>query len=312
MRWRRAIVTGASGFIGSELTRRLLADGFAVVAVGRDAARLPRGAERVEVESFTFEALKAALAKQECDVVFHLAAYGVAPHERDLETMLAVNVSGTAAIVQVAAGLGARAIVYGGSCSEYAAAEPGTLIDEQHPISTTNLYGSTKAAGGLCGRATAARNGLIFQWLRIFGVFGPGEAPHRLMPAIATQLAQDIPVKLSPGEQVRDVLYIDEVVGALMQCADAAFDGEAGPLNVCSGRPVSVRAMATMLADAMGKSRELLQFGALPYRPDDNPWLVGSAARIEQSTGFRSTLPLEDAVAKFLSEFSVSRRTTAA
>lgn len=312
MRWRRAIVTGASGFIGSALTRRLLADGFAVIAVGRDATRLPRGAEPVEVKSFTLEALQAALAKKECDVVFHLAAYGVAPNERDLETMLAANVHGTAAIAQAAAGIGARAVVYGGSCAEYAAAEPGTFIDEQHPFSSTSLYGSTKAAGGLCGRAAAARHGLIFQWLRIFGVFGPGEAPHRLMPSIAGQLAQDIPVKLSPGEQVRDVLYIDELVGALLQCADAAIDGEVGPLNVCSGRPVSVRSMATMLADAMGKSRELLQFGALPYRPDDNPWLVGSPARLAQATGFCSTLPLEDAVARFLTEFSHSRRTTAA
>lgn len=312
MRWRRAMVTGASGFIGSALTRRLLAEGIGVIAVGRDASRLPVGAEPVEVQGFTREALDSALAVKACDVVFHLAAYGVLPSERDTETMLAVNVGGTAAIVRAAAKVGARAVIYAGSCSEYAPVEPGTFIDEQCTITTKALYGSTKAAGGLCGRAAAASNGVTFQWLRIFGVIGPGEAAHRLLPAIATQLDRNASVKLSPGEQIRDVLYIDDVVSALIRCADAALEGEEGPLNVCSGQPVSVREMAIALADAMGKPRELLQFGALPYRPDDTLWLVGSTERLERATGFRAPLPLREAIASFLAQFTPIRRTTAA
>jgi nucleoside-diphosphate-sugar epimerase len=305
---QRAIVTGASGFIGHALTRQLLAEGWHVTAVGRDATRLPAGAEPVVVTQYNCPDLDSALAGKKCDVVFHLAAYGVLPTERDPDQMLAVNVVGTAAMVRVAAACGAAAFVYAGSSAEYADAVSGQAIDEHHPTTASGIYGASKAAGGLYGRAVAARYGLTFQWLRIFGVFGPGEAPHRLLPTIANQLAHDRPVDLSAGEQIRDVLCIDEVVSGLLHCARAALGGEGGPINLCSGRPISVRTLATALADAMGKPRDLLRFGAIPYRPDETLWLLGDASKLERVTGFRPVMPLDEAMSRFLRDFPFAGR----
>lgn len=299
----RALVTGASGFIGRALTAELLRQGWGVVAVGREAAGMPLGAEAISVARYDDATLGAALRDVRCDVVFHLAAYGVTPSARDPEQMFDVNVAGTAAIVRTAARIGARAVVYAGSSAEYIEAPHGTAITEDYPITTSALYGASKAAGGLWGRAVAAQEGIVFQWLRVFGVFGPGEAPHRLFPAIAAKLTRDEPVDLSPGDQIRDLLYVDDVVAALLLGAKAALEGKAGPFNLCSGLPVSIRDVALALADALGKPRDLLRFGAISYRPDENLWLLGDAARFREATGFRPHFDIAQAALDFISRY---------
>ena len=101
-----------------------------MLALGRDAARLPAGAEPVAVARYDDDTLDTALAGRSCDVVFHLAAYGVAPGERDTDTMFDVNLRGTAAMVRAAKRLGAGALVYAGSSAEYAEAPTGMAITE--------------------------------------------------------------------------------------------------------------------------------------------------------------------------------------
>lgn len=296
----RVLVTGASGFIGRALTERLVADGHLVTALGRDATRLPAGAAPVLSARLDDEALAAALGALRFDVVYHLAAYGVAPDQRDPDTMFAVNVAGTAAIVRAARRAGARAVVYAGSSAEYREARHGTRIDEDHPLTKTGLYGTSKAVGGLWGGALAAREGIAFQWLRIFGVFGPGEAPHRLLPAIAGKLAGGQTVDLSPGDQIRDFLYVDDAVAGLIRAGEAALRGPGGCYNLCSGIPVSVKDVALAMADAMGRPRDLLRFGALAYRPDENLWLCGNGAALRAATGFAPLLDLRQAIDRFL------------
>ena len=300
----RALVTGASGFIGRALTTRLLNDGWSVITVGRDATHNQQPAtEAVSVARYDDATLENALRGRQADVIFHLAAYGVAPGQRDPALMFDVNVAGPSAIVRAAKLVGARAVIYAGSSAEYVEAPNGMAIAEDYPLTTQALYGASKAAGGLWARAVAAREGVAFQWLRVFGVYGPGEAPHRLLPAIITKLARNEAVDLSPGNQIRDLLYIDDVISALILGAKAALAGEEGPFNLCSGQPVSVRDVAIALADALGKPRTLLNFGAIPYRPDENLWLLGDGTRLRQATDFQPRFYLTAGVRHFVENF---------
>ena len=301
---RRALITGASGFIGRALTERLLNDGWGVIAVGRDPLHLPHATEQIGVARYDDATLAKALAGRQADLIFHLAAYGVAPGQRDPDLMFDVNVAGTSAMVRAAKLVGARALVYAGSSAEYAEAPSGMAITEDYPLTTRALYGASKAAGGLWARAMAAREGISFQWLRVFGVYGPGEAPHRLLPAIATKLARDETVDLSPGNQIRDLLYIDDVVSALVLGAEAALAGEEGPFNLCSGQPVSVRDVAIAVADALGKPRDKLIFGAIPYRPDENLWLLGDGTRLMNATAFQPKFDLALGIRHFIDKFA--------
>lgn len=282
------LVTGGTGFIGGHLVDRLLAEGCAVTLLARPGAASPvRWQQMVEVLRLTgmdYAAMIDLVGSRRFSVIYHLAAAGVLPQDRNIETLLAVNTLWPATLVRLAAATGAR-LVAAGSSAEYAPAADGTLLTETAPLETERLYGATKAAGGLATLAAAHSLGVPAAYLRLFNVYGPGEAAHRLLPSLISQLGRDAPVALSDGLQVRDFIHVGDVVEALWR----AGTGEArtAVLNVSTGIGHTVRAFACAVARALGKPESLLRFGALPRRPDDLAWLVGDNARARASLSFQ-------------------------
>lgn len=269
MTFTSALVTGGTGFVGSALACALVRSGIRTSLLARPAAKVPAECEAIFIEGLSRDAISPVLTGRRFDVVFHLAAYGVAPSDRDPAQTFGANIAGTDAVVHAAAQTGAGVVVYVGSCSEYRSPVPGQRIDEVAVLGPNRLYGGSKAAAGLWGQALAADRGVSFQWLRLFNVFGPGEASWRLIPALLGKLRAGEPVALSRGDQVRDYLYVDDAVAGIRLAADAALEGKAGPFNLCSGAPITVKDIALSVADALGRPYELLKFGALDYRPDD-------------------------------------------
>ena len=119
--------------------------------------------------------------------VFHLAAYGVKPNHRDIDEMLRINVELSALLAQLCSEWRSR-MVMAGTFSEYRGPSTQDLLLEDSPLEQGKLYGSSKAAGGLVASAIANSSGVSFRLLRLFKVYGAGEASHRLLPA--TTLAQ--------------------------------------------------------------------------------------------------------------------------
>jgi nucleoside-diphosphate-sugar epimerase len=298
MNFGSALVTGASGFIGRRLIRALADRAVRVMALTRGAVAFPPGVEVVQTTSFDTAALRSVLSDLEFDVLFHLAAYGVSPGDCDPNLMQAINVAATGALVELAAESKARAVVYAGSCSEYQPRETGRLIDEDWSVTTDNMYGASKFAGGLRGRAVATGKGLAFSWVRLFGVYGPGEAPHRLIPNIVSQLRRDQTVSLTPGKQMRDLTYVDDVVNGLILAVEAAQQGNIGPYNLCTGRPIAIEQVARLVASKMGKPETLLGFSMRPYRPGEPMWMVGCPDRFRSVTGYVPAIDLDEGVGR--------------
>ena len=298
MNFTTACVTGASGFIGRALVDRLRASGCSVLAVGRAGSALPDDVQQLRVDTFSPTALRTALRGRSFDILFHLAAYGVDPEDRDADTMQAVNVAATGALVEAAAACGARGVVYAGSCAEYAGGDEP--IVENAPLTTTNIYGASKAAGGMWGAALAARAKLPFCWLRLFGVYGPGEAPYRLVPYVIARLGRSESVDLTPGAQLRDLMYIDDVVTGLMRAADMTQKSLPGPFNLCTGTAVAIRDVALAVAAAVKQPQTLLAFGARPYRPDEAMSIVGAPERFRQASGFAPAVGLAEGIRRMV------------
>lgn len=297
MTFSSALVTGGNGFLGRALVARLRASGCAATALVRRPERSDDAVDQIVADLRQPASVGAALAGRRFDVVFHLAAAGVAPRDREPGPMFAANAVGTGTLVQACADAHVPAIVYAGSCSEYAPTRSTEPLAEEAPLTTSHLYGASKAAGGLWGSALARSFGVNFCWLRFFGIFGPGEAPDRLVPYLATRLRQGESVDLTPGEQVRDLMYVDDAVTALLLAADLAARGESGPFNVCTGVGTRVRDVACSVADALHRPRELLHFGARPYRGDEPMHLVGDPGRFQRATGFAPKIELERGIA---------------
>jgi nucleoside-diphosphate-sugar epimerase len=294
-----ALVTGATGFIGVHLVARLLSEGSRVTVLARSSTVPPaEWRERVRViacDDFSERNLRRLLDRP-VEAIFHLAAYGVRPDQRDIEEMLRINVEMPAALVRLCGEWRAR-MVMAGTFSEYRSPAAQDLLTEDSPLEQGKLYGSSKAAGGLMAGAIAQGSGVGFRLLRLFKVYGAGEAPHRLLPALVRGLAKRERVAISAGTQVLDFVHIDDVVEAMLRAdAHCRKKGGIATWNVATGRAHSVREFAEQVAAAMNADVSLLGFGAIAMRKDDEPWLVGSPDRLRFELGWQPSIGLEDGV----------------
>jgi nucleoside-diphosphate-sugar epimerase len=297
MSFATTLVTGASGFIGRALVAHLRGCGKRVVALGRPGSALPLAERQIRLDAPSAAAIAEALHGEAVDVVFHCAAYGVRPQDRDPMQMFETNVIGTSAWVEAAASMGVGAFIYAGSCSEYGPVAKAERVRENRPLDARDLYGASKAAAGQWGLALARSLGLPFQWVRLFGVFGPGEAPHRILPYVYNRLSRGERVDLTSGLQWRDLLHVEDAARGLLRAAEIALEGRLGPFNLCTGEPVTVRAMAEEVARQMAAPLELLDFGARAARADEQMWMVGDGSLFAHAGGFRHSIGLSDGVA---------------
>jgi nucleoside-diphosphate-sugar epimerase len=298
---RSALVVGSTGFVGQALTQRLIEEGIAthsLIFLDRPR-RATQRCELIESEKNSAGAIARALDGRVFDAVFHLAAAGVMPDRRDPEVLLAGNVALLTNVLEAVRHAPPRIFVYAGSCAEYSTARAPNRMTEDHATCPADLYGAAKASTTIWASALSRALEIPFVTLRLFHIFGPGEAPSRLIPYLAQCLRDKAVARLTGGEQVRDFLYIDDVVNAFLTAARNPLEPYS-VYNVCSAEPVSVRSAAELLARTMGASLENLHFGALPYRPNEEMWIVGDNRRFVQATAWSRTVTLENGFRRYV------------
>jgi dTDP-6-deoxy-L-talose 4-dehydrogenase (NAD+) len=255
-------VTGATGFVGRHLLPALLARGAQVVAACRDPARLELDHERLAKIAFDLDQPDAAFVRLgEPDVLLHLAwgglpNYASAVHlEQELPRQLA--------FLRACAEQGLRRLVVAGTCLEYGM-QSGCLSEDSATAPVT-AYGRAKDELRRHLQEDAAFAGVDLTWLRLFYLYGPGQAASSLYSQLRAAVAagaEDFP--MSPGDQQRDFLPIEAAAGMIARLAMRTQADRI--LNVCSGRPVSVLEMARERLREWGAQLRLLP-GAYPY-PD--------------------------------------------
>jgi nucleoside-diphosphate-sugar epimerase len=288
----KVLVTGASGFIGAAVVRRLLGHGFRVTAVvrpGSSLRRLEDVADRVGFVERDLEdagACRGLVAETAPDVVLHLAWY-LQPGDwsdspRNLDCL-----AGSLALLDGVAGTACRRVVVAGSSVEYDT-DLG-FVTESSPVRPRTLYGACKASLFLAGERLARRHGWGFAQARIFNVYGPGEDPRRFVPHVVNGLLRGEPCDLTPGDQVRDYLHVVDVASALVALAVSEVEGA---VNVASSRPVTIATLAQTIARLLGRP-DLLRLGARPPRPGDYACLYADNRLLRDRAGWRPRYGLE-------------------
>jgi len=140
------------------------------------------------------------------------------------------------------------------------------------------------------GEAYAEQAGIELAWGRLFHLYGPREAPGRLVSSIVASLLAGETVETTTGEQRRDFMHVEDVAGALVALLDSAV---VGPVNIASGAGVKVSDVIDRLGRLTGGSR-LLRRGALSERPGEPHSLVGDVARLRDEVGYRPRWTLDD------------------
>ena len=298
------LVVGGTGFIGRSVIRKLLAGGFQTTALalaGRGQAdRLSSvaGLNVLAVPSASPADLGDGLAGRRFDYIVNLASAGVDPADRTAEALEDGNSVFLTRLLEAVSAHPPTLFIHAGSWSEYAPPIDQTPISEDHRLDHDAGYGGAKANAERDGSACAAGLGIAFVTLRLFHIYGPGEPEHRLTPYLLSTLASGQIAELSPGDQVRDFVFIDDAAEAFIAALNAGQRLAGGAYNVCSATPVSVRHVVETLADILGRPHDTLHFGALPPRPDEAAWVVGDNGNFEKATGWRPGHNLEQGLKK--------------
>ena len=139
------------------------------------------------------------------------------------------------------------------------------------PLNPLTPYAAAKAALYMGLSQWFPEQSVEFAWCRLFYLYGAGEDERRLVPFIHKHLARGEAVNLTNGKQIRDFLDVSEA-GKII--ADVALRVQGGPINVCSGVPITVRQLAEQIADTYGR-RDLLRFGVRPDNLVDPNCVLG-------------------------------------
>lgn len=293
----RALVTGASGFVGRHLVEHLAANGHTVTAAGgpHDAEEmLPIGLRDID-------SLHAALDLARPGAVFHLAAQAFVPRSiEDPAETYATNVAGTANLLQALrehrrrSGTNVRLIFV--SSAEVYGAQPSRAmpLTETLAPNPVNPYAASKAAAEAIVLGEVRSLGVDAVITRAFNHIGPGQNERFAVPAFATQLAAIAaggdPVMLVGNlEAKRDFLDVRDVVAAYAALAQHGKSGEI--YNVCSGTAASMRDILSELIRIAHVPVEVREDPAR-MRPADVPLLYGSNAKIREATDWVPAIPL--------------------
>ena len=294
---KRVLITGASGFIGANLTRRLLQDGHEAWLLLREDHQPWRVDEIVSVchvvkgDVADRDAVRRAFTEAKPEWVFHLAAYGAYSNQTGFEKMAAVNLVGTAALLDASVATGVECFVQSGSSSEYGykAAAPR----ESDVLEPNSHYAITKAAATHYCKLTACESGMKAITLRLYSIYGPWEEPSRLIPSLLIHcLRGALPPLVSP-RIARDFICVDDAVDAFMRVASTSGLPTGAIYNVASG-------VETTLEQLIGEARELFgitekpAWGSMPDRAWDTDRWVGDASAIHEATGWRAETALHE------------------
>jgi nucleoside-diphosphate-sugar epimerase len=268
------LVTGATGFVGRHVLRKLVEQKSRlrlVVRTSRQSEVPRRGAVETVVTTSDMWAETSAWWENIChdvDTVIHIAWYAE-PGKYLQSRINSECLAGTLRLAQGASHAKVRRFVGIGTCFEYDLNFGRLSIDT--PLRPMTPYAEAKAAAFRALSQSLPQSGVEFVWCRLFYLYGEGEAEERLVPYLRARLRAGGRADLSSGTQIRDYLDVRDAARMIVKAARASAQG---PLNICSGTATTVRELAERVADEFGR-RDLLQFGARPDNVTDPPCVVG-------------------------------------
>lgn len=270
---RSIFITGASGFIGANLIRKLLkedADVHILIRTKKIPWRLKEISDYITIHNgdlTNFSSLKKALIKAQPIYIIHLAAYGAYHFQTELNKITSVNIDGTKNLLEASRDIPYKCFINTGSSSEYGFNnKPMRENDFCDPIS---YYGATKLAATQICKVFAQINNKSIVTFRLFSAYGPYEEPSRFIPTIVKSLIKREEIKITPGSQRRDFTYVDDISDAFLKALVLGKKIQGEIINLGTGKEYANDEIVENLFHLVNKKTRIKK-GGYPKRAWDS------------------------------------------
>ncbi len=305
---KRIFITGATGFIGSHLARRLIQEGYDVAVMKRatsDCSRIRDLADSIttcDVDLRNSGEVTESVAEYNPDAILHLVTYYVVEHTpHEIGVMLDTNVKGTVNLLEAAKESGITAFINTSTCAVYE--DIGRKLAENDNIRPQNLYALSKLLAEEACSFYADNYGVNTVTLRLFPPYGPADNERRLIPYVTRCLLNGESPNLTTGKQKWDFVYVDDIVDAFLAALRAFPTQQAHEIfNIGTGNAVSIFDVVTKIKEITGADTEL-KWGAVPHRKNE-VWLNSAEGKkSSEILGWQAKTNIDAGLAETISWF---------
>jgi nucleoside-diphosphate-sugar epimerase len=290
---KRALITGATGFIGFHLARRLARSGCEVHLLVRPGSeeRVAAIGETVTTHYYdgSIDSVMKAVESSTPDVTFHLASLFLAQHKPDdIEALVRSNLLFGTQLLEAMVSSGRTLLVNTGTAWQHY--NNGTY-------SPVALYAATKQAFEAIIRYYVEAKDFRVITLKLFDTYGSEDLRPKLLSGLRKAALNNKPLSMSPGRQLIDLVHIDDVLNAFIIAGNRLMKGLGDPEEsyaISSGNPLSLRDVVDIFQQ-YSAPRLVVEWGALPYRPREvmKPWSCG-----KRLPGWQAKISLRDGIVR--------------
>lgn len=303
----RVLITGGTGFIGSNFAHKFVILGYEVHLIVRDISHL----ERIEsirdrvflhkINLFNEQEISECVKKINPNIILHFAAYGAHQgYQNEIQTTIDTNFLATINLLSACKDINFRCFINTGSSSEYG--EKSHPISEKDLPEPNNLYGITKLASTLYCQNFARSMGLPIITVRLFSPYGYFEGGDRLIPNIIRAALKNEVFNAPRSTIVRDLIFTDDVVDAYLKVIINADIMKGHVLNVASGVQYSIGDVVTMVEGILDKKIKVV-YGKTAIRQLEPKMWIADISKIKNLLNWEPSVSLREGLKRDIDWF---------
>lgn len=296
----KAIVTGASGFLGKWLVNELLNKGVIVIALVNSSSVIPSEWDnehnlklhRIPLEKLS-ESERTLSQYKPIEYFFHLAWSGTSGDLRYDNSLQISNIQYACDATRIAEYLACTKYINFGSIMEYDAAKMLALSTAEMGIGS--IYSVSKMAADLMSRALASKMKLFYNNVIISNIYGPGEKSGRFVNTIIRKMLANEKIALTACNQKYDFIYVKDAINAILTVADLGTPGESYYIGNTTQMPL--REYILQMRDILCSQSEL-EFGAIPLAGEPLTYQEFNTGKLEMELGFKPSVSFKEGINK--------------
>jgi len=297
------LITGISGFIGNHLARRFLKKGFDVAGLYIDENELIRlndisdklSLKKIDITNI--DELNTIFNQYKFESIFHLAAEGVQINSVAKARSLNTNINGTINLALAALEHKTSKFIYIGSGFEYGASD--SPIISKSPLNPINFYAATKSATWILLNNLFLDDQLPLITVRPFNIYGIYENLNRLVPYVVSQALKNESLKLTHGNQIRDFLYVEDMVNALVNIQTGnILSGSIFNLGGGKDNAFSVKQLVFKVLDQLKRDHSLAEFGTITRVRKEPQYYVADITETGKKLNWKPMISLDEGIGR--------------